>query len=465
MARYLAQGMGRRTTELDEALDRSLALLERGRTPEDCVARFPEHAEELRPLLEVAVQIRRVPTPTPPRTWGANGKQRMLEALAQKEAARPTLWARVRAWIGGLLGGGAEQGVDVQRLLRSAAAAAAVVVLIAVGTVAVRSWRGMMVQQEAVLRAEDGLVEVLTSGADAWTPVSEPMLVEGGDRIRTGAQGSAELMFFDGSITALKPEAELTIARMASRRTGRGKVIVLHQWIGEAYNQVQPLADERSRFSVETASTVVSVRGTAFTLTVEPDGATHVSVHEGAVEVQTREMSVLISGGEEIRLESPQASATPTRLVRPEPTEVPVSPSPTEPPAIVPPWTRWLTETPEPSELEELQPTGELSTPQPTQHETEEPRPSSPEETEEPPPPPDTEEPPPPSHVPPGLTRTPEPPGLTRTPPGLERTPGPPDGGDEDNDDNDDSADNDDDDDDDGGGGGPPGKVPPGKNK
>lgn len=460
MARYVVNGMSPRTTELDEALDKSLALLERGRTPEDCAARFPEHAEELRPLLEVAVQIRLVPAPTPPRTWGASGKQRMLEALAQKQAARPTLWARVRTWLGGLLEGGAEQGVDVQRLLRSAAAAAAVVVLVAVGTVAVRSWRGMMVQQDAVLRAEDGLVEVLPSGADAWLPVSEATLVAAGDRIRTGAQGSAELMFFDGSITALRPEAELTIARMASQRTGRGKVIVLHQWIGEAYNQVQPLADERSRFSIETASTVISVRGTAFTLTVEPDGTTNVRVHEGAVEVQTRETSVLISGGQEIQLEPPQASATPTRLVTPEPTEAPPSPGPTEPPAIVPPWTRWLTETPEPSELEELPPTVETSPPQPAQQETEEPRPSSPEETEEPsPPPPDTEEPPPPSHVPPGLTKTPEPPGLTRTPPGLERTPGPPGGDDEDNDGNDDNDDNDD------GGGGPPGGVPPGKNK
>jgi hypothetical protein len=455
MGRYVAGGIGSRSTELDEALDTSLALLERGGTPEDCVARFPEHAEELRPLLEVAVQIRRVPAPTPPLTWGANGKQRMLEALAQKQAARPALLARVRAWITGVLEESAEQGLDVQRLLRSAAVAAAVIVLIAVGTVAIRSWRGMMVQQEAVLRAEDGLVEVLPSGADAWQPVSEAMLVKTGDRIRTGVEGSAELMFFDGSITALRPKAELTIARMASQRTGRGKIIVLHQWIGEAYNQVQPLADEESRFRVETVSAVVSVRGTAFTLTVEPDGTTNVRVREGTVEVQTRETSVLISGGEEIQVESPQASATPTRLATPEPTEVPVSPSPTELPAIVPPWTHWLTETLEPSELDELQPEEQIETPQPAQEGAEEP--SSPD---------DESEEPKPGHVPPGLIKTPSPPGQTKTPeppgqiktpspPGQEKKPPPPRN-------NGDADDNNDDDDD---GGGPPGGVPPGKNK
>jgi hypothetical protein len=455
MPRYVTDGVGSRSTKLDEALDTSLVLLERGSTPEDCVARFPEHAEELRPLLEVAAQIRRVPAPTPPPTWGANGKQRMLEALAQKQAAPPTLLARIRAWIGGLLEGSAEQGLDVQRLLRSAAVAAAVVVMIAVGTVAVRSWRGMMVQQEAVLRAEDGLVEVLPSGADAWEPVSEAMLVAAGDRIRTGAEGSAELMFFDGSITALGPGGELTIARMASQRSGRGKVIVLHQWIGEVYNQVQPLADEESRFRVETASAVVSVRGTAFSLTVEPDGATKVRVNEGAVEVQTRETSVLISGGEEIQVESPQASATPTRLATPGPTEAPISPSPTELPAIVPPWTRWLTETPEPSELEGLQPTQQISSPQPAVEES--PAPSSREETDEPSQPSEETEEPTHKWTPPGHTNTPEPPGQT-VPPGQEKkTPQPSN--------NDDKDKKNDDGDEGDGGGGPPGEGPPGKNK
>lgn len=458
MSRYHGDGTGRGSPELSEALDRSLALLERGRTPEDCLDRFPEHTEELRPLLEVAAQIRRVPLPTPSPTRGANGKQRMLEALAQKKAARGGLGARLRDWLDALFEGSTQQGIDVQRLLRSAAVAAALVVLIAVGSVAIRSWRGMMVQQEAVLTSQRGLVEILPSGADAWMPVSEPMLMQAGDRIRTGAEGSAQLTFFDGSITALRSEAELSIARMTSQRSGGEKVIVLHQWLGEAYNQVQPLIDDDSRFSVETASAVVSVRGTAFTLTVEPGGGTRLDVHEGTVEVRTRETSVLVNGGEQIQVASPQATATPTPAPTPEPTATPVPSTQDDLPSFVPPWTEWLTQTPEPSELDDLPPTGEITTPQPAVEESpppprEEP-PEPPHETGEPPD--ENEEPPPPSFVPPGLTRTPQPPGLTKTPqpPGRERTPEPDDdgGGGDDNDDNDD------------GGGGPPGGGPPGRN-
>jgi hypothetical protein len=346
----------------------------------------------------------------------------MLAALAQKEEAQPSLGARLRAWVSTLLEGPAARGVDVQRLLRSAAVAAAVVVLIAIGTVAVGSWRRTMVGQEAVLRPEDGLVEVLPSGADTWLPLSEDMVVRAGDRIRTGAEGSAELVFFDGSITALRPEAELTIGQMASQRTGTGKVIVLHQWFGEAYNQVQPLVDEGSRFRVETASAVVSVRGTAFTLTVEADGRTRLEVHEGAIEVQTRETSVVVRGGEEIQVQSPRPSATPVPVTTPEPADTPVSPSSTEPsvspPSTGPPWSLWWVETPQLPEWDEVQPTQEIGTPQPPEGETEEsPSPKEPEDE-------DDEQ---PKKTPPGHTKTPEPPGQTRTPepPGQDKDPKP----------------------------------------
>jgi hypothetical protein len=430
------------STELDEALDNSLALLERGRTPEDCLARFPEHVEELRPLLRVAAQIRRVPVPTPSPTRMADGKQRMLEALAQKKTARPTLGAQLRAWISTLFEGDAEQGVDVQRLLRSAAVAAAVVVLIAVGVVAVGSWRTMMVRQEAVLEPEGGLVEVLPSGTDTWLPVSEDIAVQAGDRIRTGAEGTAELTFFDGSVTQLKPLAELGIVRMASQRVGNEKVILLHQWLGEAYNRVEPLADDGSRFSVETASAVVSVRGTAFTLFVEPNGTTYLAVEEGVVEVQAGDTSMLVSEGEEIVVGGTQSSATPTQLVTLEPTDTSAastgSPGPTEPsgspsPAGSPEPLQ-LTETSQASESGELEATEELTAPQPTSTPTEGPAstgtegptPTATESSE----PTETKPAPTATNTPraPTATDTPAPPTATNTPraPTATDTPAPP---------------------------------------
>lgn len=367
-----------RTTELDEALDKSLALLARGKTPEDCLDRFPERAQELRPLLEVAAQISRVPLPIPPSTDGAKGKQRMLDALVQKKAAQPGLGARLSAWIESLFVGAADQRVEAQRVLRSAAAAAAVVLLIAAGALAVRSWQqGMTIRQEAVLASHSGLVEVLPIGADAWLPVSGTMLVEAGDRIRTGAEGAAVLTFFDGSVTELRPMAELSIARMRSQRTGGEKVIVLHQWLGESRYRVEPLVDETSRFSVQTASVVASVRGTVFTVTVAPDGTTHVEVEEGVVEVQTLETSVLVNGGEEFLAPSPAGSVTPITDTPAEPSGTSTSPTPTETPttssATESPEPLALTETAQTPALDATQTTEGITTPQPTSTEGEAP--------------------------------------------------------------------------------------------
>ncbi len=343
----------------------------------------------------------------------------MFEALAQRREAQLSLGSRLKAWISALFEGHTWQGIDTQRLVRSAAAAAAVVVLIGVAAVAVRSWRRAVVPQQALLRSRTGLVEVLPSGADEWLVVSEEVrVVEAGDRIRTGPAGVAQLAFFDGSATDLGAEAELTIAQLSSRRSSEGKTIVLHQWLGETRNDVQPLVDEESRFKVETASAVISVRGTSFTLSVEPDGATRLEVHEGVVEVQTREASTLVRAGEEVWVVPPRPSPTPTAT--PAPTSTPTASGPDEevavPPPVATPWSLWwrgIVYTPEALEGDEMGPPGQTRTPQP------------PGQTATPQPPGQTEEPPPPSFVPPGLTRTPQPPGLTKTPqpPGLTKVP------------------------------------------
>jgi hypothetical protein len=254
----------------------------------------------------------------------------MLDALAQKKAAQPRLGARLSARVDSLSDGAADHGVEAQCLLRSVAAGAAAVLLIAAGLLTIRSWQGMTIRQEAVLANRGGLVEVLPLGADAWLPASETMLVKAGDRIRTGAEGSAVLTFFDGSVTELKPMAELSIARMTAQRTGGDRVIVLHQWLGESNNRVEPRVDEGSRFSVQTASVVASVQGTAFALIMEPDGTTHLKVEEGVVSVQTREKSVLISAGEEILVPSPLVPVTPATATPSEPSGASPSPTPTD---------------------------------------------------------------------------------------------------------------------------------------
>ncbi len=84
-------------TVLDECLDR----IQAGATVEACLARFPEHAEALHPLLRMASAVRAVPPPRPDPAAVYAGRQGMLRAVTERNARQPLLaglfrwpWAR-----------------------------------------------------------------------------------------------------------------------------------------------------------------------------------------------------------------------------------------------------------------------------------------------------------------------------------------------------------------------------------
>ncbi len=67
-------------------LDDCLAQLRAGSTVEDCLARYPEHADALQSLLTVAFQVHRLPAPAPDRAAMNAGRQRMIESVRAKTA-------------------------------------------------------------------------------------------------------------------------------------------------------------------------------------------------------------------------------------------------------------------------------------------------------------------------------------------------------------------------------------------
>jgi hypothetical protein len=538
--------VGPRSTDLDEALDRSLALLERGETLEGCVSRFPEHAGDLRPLLEVAVEVRRVPAPTPTTAGVTEGKRRMLEALAQREEAPASLPARLRAWISTLFRNDAapvqpeqdvegadsalyqalddsltsleQEGItvedcltryaeyadelrpllqvasrvqsvprpqpsqaasvagkrrmleavkqrqrparvvvfsqalleywpvirgqarssadalsrlfsrqwtairermrstaealsqglsatwtvirdrarsstralsrlfsrqwtashermrstaealsqalsatwtvirdrarssgetlsqrlsqqwtairertrgltlsDLRPVLQRAVPYALLLSLLVVIVLFVRGRADDVIDQTAALARIDGMVEVLPAGEETWQSVAEGAVIEQGDRIRTGPSAIAMLKLFDGSVTALQNETELSVARMEAQRDGSAKVVVLYQWIGETHHRVEPLRDPMSRFQIETATAVAAVQGTEFTIGVKGDGATEVKVLEGFVRVTAQNVTVGVKENEETSVTFREPPSTPGPIHVPRPTRLPTA--------------------------------------------------------------------------------------------------------------------------------------------
>ena len=71
---------------LYDILSESLSLLEEGQASlEECLARYPEHVAELRPLLEIALELRGAPKQTSSDAAFSAGFERMLEVSVEEE--------------------------------------------------------------------------------------------------------------------------------------------------------------------------------------------------------------------------------------------------------------------------------------------------------------------------------------------------------------------------------------------
>lgn len=289
---------------LGRALEENLLSLEDGRvTLEECLSYYPGYVADLRPLMEVALEVRRTPRPSSSYAAFAAGKRRMLGALAEKKrllavSPRPVVRPveRISTFLGKL-----KRPLIPRRAfsLRLSLVGTLALVAFIIGAQILRPLIGVPVPQMATLTQVSGAVEVLSSQGQPWRRASVGEQIESGDRIRTAPFSSATLHYFDGSSTDLKAEVEITVVQMSSRRDGSGKVIVLHQWLGQTRHSVEPLTDVASRFQVETPAAVTAVRGTEFEVVVGVSGATRVSVIEGVVDVTAQETTVAVLAGEE----------------------------------------------------------------------------------------------------------------------------------------------------------------------
>ena len=102
------------------------------------------------------------------------------------------------------------------------------------------------------------------------------------DRIRTGDDGSAAIVFFEGSVVLLDAGSDVTIEQLVgSRESGRSNLQIF-QAAGRTLHQVSKLVDAESSYAVRTGSSVGLVRGSIFIVDDTGDGTKWKSV-EGAI--------------------------------------------------------------------------------------------------------------------------------------------------------------------------------------
>ncbi|NIV29818.1 MAG: hypothetical protein GWN58_10020, partial [Anaerolineae bacterium] len=303
--------------DVNYALDECLTLLGEGHlTLEECLARYPEYASELRQPLEVALEVRRVPPPISSPAAFTAGKQRMLEALAEKQRRQAGSRSLVAWGTGGLaaLFGGRYRPSKLRYTLALPLALVIAFVLCMVGGLSLVYWPNVTIAQGATLDRVSGMVEILSANGDTWRLASVGDRVEAGDRIRTSSHSTARLVFFEGSTTDLMPSTEVAFIQVSVRREGSDRIIALHQRLGRTYSRVQQLSDATSHFEIKTPTAIAGVRGTEFAIVVEDDGTTSVTVVEGLVEVTAQDKTVTVLAGEKTTVQPERPPSSPANL-------------------------------------------------------------------------------------------------------------------------------------------------------
>lgn len=127
-----------------------------------------------------------------------------------------------------------------------------------------------------------GDVRIQHRATDAFNPLGATRYVRAGDVIQTG-QGSLTLNWVDGTRVRVGPETTLHVLRCSLNSATNAAVSVFRLDLGQVWIRVRRLLSPRSKFEVLTPTATAGVRGTVFSVTVDPGGGTQVSVLEGQV--------------------------------------------------------------------------------------------------------------------------------------------------------------------------------------
>jgi len=270
---------------LDQVIDRCIDDITAGRrSVADCLAAFPEHREDLAPLLMAAAAVRSLP-PVPDRT-----PDRARRAAFMNELARTPQQSRHR---GPRLALPRFDGLRGRVLAFASVAAPATAV--AVLALALMLGRGSTPASASTLTVFAGSVEQERDGT--WQLIADGDTLREGARLRTTADGRAMLTFPDGSTATLAPTTELVLERV---RVNGVRDVILDQRSGRLWNDVVADARIGATYVVRTNGVVTTVTGTVFETAVT-DGETAVTTAAGVVSVAAGSDAIEVARGESVR--------------------------------------------------------------------------------------------------------------------------------------------------------------------
>lgn len=174
---------------------------------------------------------------------------------------------------------------------------------------------------DARLSAFTGTVDVLAQGeADSWRDVESAMPLSAGDKVRTGAESSAEITLDDGGVVRLGPDSAMDISSLNHDSSS------FFLKLGSLVAKIRAGFLNRKQLKVRTPTAICAVRGTEFGVEHDQSGETTAGVFdEGSLSVASLDKDgatlaeETVEKGNEVRLRAGARAFKPgamKRLVR-----------------------------------------------------------------------------------------------------------------------------------------------------
>lgn len=168
-----------------------------------------------------------------------------------------------------------------------------------------------IIQRIATTDKLAGQVEVQRSGHGEFTPLSIKMPIKSGDVVRSGADGTAEFKWVDGTRWKILPNTQITVKKAMTNWIKKSETSEMELTAGKVFIRIMKELTPASKFEVETPTAVAAVRGTIFSVEVS-DGKTRVAVFKGHVQVTSGDDShqAMIEPGHMAESDQPGALQT-----------------------------------------------------------------------------------------------------------------------------------------------------------
>jgi hypothetical protein len=137
----------------------------------------------------------------------------------------------------------------------------------------------------------EGEASLMPTGSSAWGALSEGQKIGRGDEIRTGTDGSVELLLVDESVLKIGPDTHVRVREAGMVEATKLSTNIFDLIVGKVRAVVAPFVNAESQFIIETENTVVGVRGTDFGVSHDPKTReTEVVSMDGDLELRPKDV-------------------------------------------------------------------------------------------------------------------------------------------------------------------------------